>query len=118
MWVVGFGCRECPVCLLPGLCAPRHPLPGSAPPSMSRSFGESYRVGSTSGVHAITVFCSWDYKVTQKWPSRLQQDNIRTQLKVSCVGTCGPATRPVSLGHQPQAAHFPQVGPPLACKQV
>uniref|UniRef100_A0A3Q2L340 Transmembrane channel-like protein n=1 Tax=Equus caballus TaxID=9796 RepID=A0A3Q2L340_HORSE len=48
---------------------------------MSRSFGESYRVGSTSGVHAITVFCSWDYKVTQKWPSRLQQDNIRTQLK-------------------------------------
>ncbi|XP_014644806.1 PREDICTED: transmembrane channel-like protein 6 isoform X2 [Ceratotherium simum simum] len=49
--------------------------------SMSHSFGESYRVGSTSGVHAITVFCSWDYKVTQKWPSRLQQDNIRTQLK-------------------------------------
>lgn len=49
--------------------------------SMSRSFGESYRVGSTSGVHAITVFCSWDYKVTQKWASRLQHDNIRTQLK-------------------------------------
>uniref|UniRef100_A0A8C3WCQ2 Transmembrane channel-like protein n=1 Tax=Catagonus wagneri TaxID=51154 RepID=A0A8C3WCQ2_9CETA len=48
---------------------------------MSRSFGESYRVGSTSGVHAITVFCSWDYKVTQKWASRLQHDNIRTQLK-------------------------------------
>ncbi|XP_069398132.1 transmembrane channel-like protein 6 isoform X2 [Ovis canadensis] len=49
--------------------------------SMSRSFGESYRVGSTSGVHAITVFCSWDYKVTQKWAIRLQHDNIRTQLK-------------------------------------
>lgn len=49
--------------------------------SMSRSFGESYRVGSTLGVHAITVFCSWDYKVTQKWASRLQQDNIRTHLK-------------------------------------
>ncbi|XP_057572624.1 transmembrane channel-like protein 6 isoform X1 [Hippopotamus amphibius kiboko] len=49
--------------------------------SMSRSFGESYRVGSTSGVHAITVFCSWDYKVTQKWATRLQHDNIRTQLK-------------------------------------
>lgn len=49
--------------------------------SMSRSFGESYRVGSTLGVHAITVFCSWDYKVTQKWASRLQHDNIRTQLK-------------------------------------
>lgn len=48
---------------------------------MSHSFGESYRVGSTSGVHAVTVFCSWDYKVTQKWASRLQHDNIRTQLK-------------------------------------
>ncbi|XP_010340660.1 transmembrane channel-like protein 6 isoform X3 [Saimiri boliviensis] len=49
--------------------------------SMAHSFGESYRVGSTSGIHAITVFCSWDYKVTQKWASRLQQDNIRTRLK-------------------------------------
>lgn len=57
---------------------------------MSRSFGESYRVGSTSGVHAITVFCSWDYKVTQKWASRLQHDNIRTQLKVGCPGALGP----------------------------
>ncbi|XP_066237486.1 transmembrane channel-like protein 6 isoform X7 [Saccopteryx leptura] len=51
--------------------------------SMSHSFGESYRVGSTSGAHAITVFCSWDHKVTQKWASRLQHDNIRTQLKSS-----------------------------------
>ncbi|KAM7068657.1 transmembrane channel-like protein 6 isoform 1-T1 [Molossus nigricans] len=49
--------------------------------SMSHSFGESYRVGSTLGAHAITVFCSWDHKVTQKWASRLQRDNIRTQLK-------------------------------------
>uniref|UniRef100_A0A8D2DNU6 Transmembrane channel like 6 n=1 Tax=Sciurus vulgaris TaxID=55149 RepID=A0A8D2DNU6_SCIVU len=49
--------------------------------SMSHAFGESYRVGSTKGVHAITVFCSWDYKVTEKRASRLQQDNLRTQLK-------------------------------------
>ncbi|KAF6097699.1 transmembrane channel like 6 [Phyllostomus discolor] len=49
--------------------------------SMSRSFGESYRVGSASGAHAITVFCSWDHKVTQRRASRLQHDNIRTQLK-------------------------------------
>lgn len=49
--------------------------------SMSHSFGESYRVGSTSGVHAITVFCSWDHKVTQRRASRLQHDNIRTHLK-------------------------------------
>lgn len=51
--------------------------------SMSHSFGESYRVGSTKGIHALTVFCSWDYKVTQKRASRVQQDSIRTQLKVS-----------------------------------
>lgn len=49
--------------------------------SMSRSFGESYRVGSTLGAHALAVFCSWDHKVTQKWASRLQRDNIRTRLK-------------------------------------
>lgn len=49
--------------------------------SMSRSFGESYRVGSTLGVHALTAFCSWDHKVTQKWACQLQQDNIRTHLK-------------------------------------
>lgn len=49
--------------------------------SMSHSFGESYRVGSTKGIHALTVFCSWDYKVTQKWASRVQQDSICTQLK-------------------------------------
>ncbi|XP_045425520.1 transmembrane channel-like protein 6 isoform X3 [Lemur catta] len=49
--------------------------------SMAHAFGESYRVGSTSGVHAITVFCSWDYKVTQRRASRLQHDNIRTRLK-------------------------------------
>uniref|UniRef100_A0A8C0M015 Transmembrane channel-like protein n=2 Tax=Canis lupus familiaris TaxID=9615 RepID=A0A8C0M015_CANLF len=48
---------------------------------MSHSFGESYRVGSTAGVHAVTVFCSWDHKVTQKRASRVQHDNIRTHLK-------------------------------------
>ncbi|MBV99143.1 Transmembrane channel-like protein 6, partial [Eschrichtius robustus] len=66
--------------------------------SMSRSFGESYRVGSTSGVHAITVFCSWDYKVTQKWATRLQHDNIRTQLKLGV--RVGVGTR-VCLGDWP-----------------
>ncbi|XP_023387399.1 transmembrane channel-like protein 6, partial [Pteropus vampyrus] len=79
----GFGCRVSPS-LLPGLCASppmSSPPPGSVPHSMSRSFGESYRVGSTLGAHAITVFCSWDHKVTQKWASRLQHDNIRTHLK-------------------------------------
>lgn len=58
---------------------------------MSHSFGESYRVGSTKGIHALTVFCSWDYKVTQKRASRVQQDSICTQLKVSShLPTRGP----------------------------
>lgn len=48
-------------------------------------------MGSTSGVHAITVFCSWDHKVTQRRASRLQHDNIRTHLKVSCSGGPGAA---------------------------
>ncbi|XP_023569714.1 transmembrane channel-like protein 6 isoform X4 [Octodon degus] len=74
--------------------------------SMSHSFGESYRVGSTKGAHAITVFCSWDYKVTQKWASRLQRDNIRTQLKEllaewrmrrASQSTCGRLRRVATL---------------------
>lgn len=53
-------------------------------------------MGSASGVHAITVFCSWDYKVTQRWATRLQHDNIRTQLKVSWGSPWSPT--PVSRG--------------------
>ncbi|XP_069511357.1 transmembrane channel-like protein 6 isoform X2 [Ambystoma mexicanum] len=49
--------------------------------SMSRSFGESYRLGGTSGDHAIKVFCSWDYKVIKKPCVRVQHENIRIQLK-------------------------------------
>lgn len=49
--------------------------------SMSRSFGESYRLGGTSGDHALKVFCSWDYKVTKKPCVHVQQENIRTHLK-------------------------------------
>ncbi|XP_036920410.1 transmembrane channel-like protein 6 isoform X2 [Sturnira hondurensis] len=74
--------------------------------SMSRSFGESYRVGSASGAHAVTVFCSWDHKVTQRRASRLQRDNIRTQLKELLAewqlqrgprGVCGRLRRAVVL---------------------
>ncbi|KAM4844638.1 transmembrane channel-like protein 6 [Thomomys bottae] len=75
--------------------------------SMSRSFGESYRVGSTKGIHALTVFCSWDYKVTRKWAVRVQQDDIRTQLKEllaewqlsrSPRSVCGRLRRGLTLG--------------------
>ncbi|XP_074871049.1 transmembrane channel-like protein 6 isoform X3 [Carettochelys insculpta] len=49
--------------------------------SMSRSFGESYRVDCMSGHFASKVFCAWDYKVIHRRPVRLQHENIRTQLK-------------------------------------
>ncbi|XP_030064519.1 transmembrane channel-like protein 6 isoform X2 [Microcaecilia unicolor] len=49
--------------------------------SMSRSFGESYRIGSTSGDLANKVFCSWDFKVIQRRSVRLQHENILIQLK-------------------------------------
>ncbi|KAJ6660328.1 hypothetical protein lerEdw1_017751 [Lerista edwardsae] len=51
--------------------------------SMSRSFGESYRVDSASGYLAVKVFCAWDYKVIQKRCIQLQSENICTHLKAS-----------------------------------
>ncbi|XP_064378982.1 transmembrane channel-like protein 6 isoform X2 [Dromaius novaehollandiae] len=49
--------------------------------SMSRSFGESYRVGGPAGDLAIKVFCAWDFKVVRRRWAKLQSENIRTQLK-------------------------------------
>ncbi|KAM6317329.1 transmembrane channel-like protein 6 [Podargus strigoides] len=49
--------------------------------SMSRSFGESYRVGSSRGDLAVKVFCAWDFKVIQRRSVKLQCENICTQLK-------------------------------------
>ncbi|XP_071620558.1 transmembrane channel-like protein 6 isoform X1 [Heliangelus exortis] len=49
--------------------------------SMSRSFGERYRVGSSTGDLAIKVFCAWDFKVIQRHSVKLQCENIYTQLK-------------------------------------
>ncbi|NXU53268.1 TMC6 protein, partial [Turnix velox] len=49
--------------------------------SMSRSFGESYRVGSSRKDLAVKVFCSWDFKVVQRRSVKLQHQNICTQLK-------------------------------------
>ncbi|XP_069728924.1 transmembrane channel-like protein 6 [Phaenicophaeus curvirostris] len=49
--------------------------------SMSRSFGESYRVGSSAGDLAVKVFCAWDFKVIQRRSVKLQCENIHTQLK-------------------------------------
>ncbi|NXQ79560.1 TMC6 protein, partial [Nyctibius grandis] len=49
--------------------------------SMSRSFGESYRVGSSTGDLAARVFSAWDFKVIQRRSVKLQSENICTQLK-------------------------------------
>uniref|UniRef100_A0A8D0EXL1 Transmembrane channel-like protein n=1 Tax=Strix occidentalis caurina TaxID=311401 RepID=A0A8D0EXL1_STROC len=48
---------------------------------VSRSFGESYRVGSSTGALAVKVFCAWDFKVIQRRSVKLQCENICTQLK-------------------------------------
>ncbi|XP_065549690.1 transmembrane channel-like protein 6 isoform X4 [Lathamus discolor] len=50
--------------------------------SVSRSFGESYRVGSSSRDLPVKVFCAWDFKVVQRRSVKLQCENICTQLKV------------------------------------
>ncbi|NXW23895.1 TMC6 protein, partial [Circaetus pectoralis] len=49
--------------------------------SMSCSFWESYRVGSSTGDLAVKVFCAWDFKVIQRRSVKLQCENICTQLK-------------------------------------
>lgn len=112
-WRQGVSCLCSPRPLCPQPSSPPGPPPGSVPHSMSRSFGESCRVGSTSGAHAIAVFCSWDHKVTQKRASRLQHDNIRTQLKVSRPDQPGAgAPYPEAPEHQfgLLSAHHPGLG--------
>ncbi|XP_048345939.1 transmembrane channel-like protein 6 isoform X2 [Sphaerodactylus townsendi] len=64
--------------------------------SMSRSFGESYRVGSVSGDLAVKVFCAWDYKVIQACSVRLQSENICTQLK-ECLAERQSRSHPLNL---------------------
>nr|XP_056723316.1 transmembrane channel-like protein 6 [Euleptes europaea] len=64
--------------------------------SMSRSFGESYRVGSGSGDLAVKVFCAWDYKVIQERSLQLQSENICTQLK-ECLAERRSRSQPLNL---------------------
>lgn len=49
--------------------------------SMSKSFGQSFRIDKSKGLLAIKVFSSWDFKVIKKSSVRLQRANIGTQLK-------------------------------------
>ncbi|XP_051240666.1 transmembrane channel-like protein 6b [Dicentrarchus labrax] len=49
--------------------------------SMSKSFGQSFRIDNSHSILAIKVFCSWDFKVIKKTSVRLMSENIGTQLK-------------------------------------
>ncbi|KAG7327324.1 hypothetical protein KOW79_008930 [Hemibagrus wyckioides] len=49
--------------------------------SMSKSFGQSFRIDRSKGLLAIKVFSSWDFKVSKKTSVKLQSENITTQLR-------------------------------------
>ncbi|XP_058495743.1 transmembrane channel-like protein 6b [Solea solea] len=49
--------------------------------SMSKSFGQSFRIDKSHSILAMKVFCSWDFKVIKKTSVKLMSENICTQLK-------------------------------------
>ncbi|XP_071381230.1 transmembrane channel-like protein 6b [Centroberyx affinis] len=49
--------------------------------SMSKSFGQSFRIDKSHGLLAVKAFCSWDFKVIKKSSVKLMSENICTQLK-------------------------------------
>ncbi|XP_037328685.2 transmembrane channel-like protein 6b isoform X3 [Pungitius pungitius] len=49
--------------------------------SMSKSFGQSFRIDNSHSILAMKVFCSWDFKVIKKSSVKLMSENICTQLK-------------------------------------
>ncbi|XP_019960488.2 transmembrane channel-like protein 6b [Paralichthys olivaceus] len=49
--------------------------------SMSKSFGQSFRIDKSHSILAVKVFCSWDFKVIKKTSVKLMSENICTQLK-------------------------------------
>ncbi|CAL1601909.1 unnamed protein product [Knipowitschia caucasica] len=49
--------------------------------SMSKSFGQSFRIDKTNSVLAMKVFSSWDFKVIKKTSVKLMSENICTQIK-------------------------------------
>lgn len=49
--------------------------------SMSKSFGQSFRIDKSHSILAMKAFCSWDFKVIKKASVRLMSENICTQLK-------------------------------------
>ncbi|XP_044047320.1 transmembrane channel-like protein 6b [Siniperca chuatsi] len=49
--------------------------------SMSKSFGQSFRIDKSHSILAMKVLCSWDFKVIKKTSVKLMSENICTQLK-------------------------------------
>lgn len=49
--------------------------------SMSKSFGQSFRIDKSHSILAMKVFCSWDFKVIKKTSVKLMSENIYTQIK-------------------------------------
>ncbi|KAL6110451.1 tmc6 [Pungitius sinensis] len=49
--------------------------------SMSKSFGQSFRIDNSHSILAMKVFCSWDFKVIKKSSVKLMSENICTQVK-------------------------------------
>ncbi|KAK5617905.1 hypothetical protein CRENBAI_024815 [Crenichthys baileyi] len=49
--------------------------------SMSKSFGQSFRIDKSHSMLAMKAFCSWDFKVVKKSSVKLMSENIYTQLK-------------------------------------
>ncbi|XP_078133322.1 transmembrane channel-like protein 6b [Sander vitreus] len=49
--------------------------------SMSKSFGQSFRIDKSHSILAMKVLCSWDFKVIKKTSVKLMSENISTQLK-------------------------------------
>ncbi|XP_059201285.1 transmembrane channel-like protein 6b [Centropristis striata] len=49
--------------------------------SMSKSFGQSFRIDKSHSILAMKVLCSWDFNVIKKTSVKLMSENICTQLK-------------------------------------
>ncbi|XP_062412816.1 transmembrane channel-like protein 6b [Sardina pilchardus] len=49
--------------------------------TMSKLFGQSFRIDKSQSILAMKVFCSWDFKVIKKTSVKLQSENVSTQLK-------------------------------------
>ncbi|XP_029004029.1 transmembrane channel-like protein 6b [Betta splendens] len=49
--------------------------------SMSKSFGQSFRIDKSQSILAMKVFCSWDFRVVRESSVKLMSDNICTQIK-------------------------------------